>query len=264
MRVYPLNLPDSSGAPFARFPFIRDGEVFTPFFCAISLRPSGDLSFDPAVNNTNRVRFFESLGLDPSRVAARVQTHSRDVIEVDGSRLSSLPPGDGMASADPSIQLSITVADCLPVFLADPRSGAFAAVHSGWKGTGILAVAIKLLQERWQARPEELLAVFGPCISRCSYAVPDDRANLFEAEFGHKDGLKGPLGFPVHREAGEAFIDLQAANALILERHGVRNLAVCAACTFTDERLGSFRREGPGHFTRMAAVVGHTRKEKNA
>jgi len=264
MRVYPLNLPESSGAPFVRFPFIRDGEVFTPFCCTLSLRPSGDQSFDPAGNNPNRVRFFESLGLDPSRVAARVQTHSRDVIVVDGSCLFSLPPGDGMASSDPSIQLSVTVADCLPVFLADPRSGAFAVVHSGWKGTGILAVAINLLQERWQVRPEELLAVFGPCISRCSYTVSDDRATLFDAEFGPKDGRRGPLGFPVHRDAGGAYIDLQAANALILEKYGIRNLAVCAACTYTDERLGSFRREGAEHFTRMVAVVGPATKEKIA
>ncbi len=264
MRVYTLKLPDSIDAPFVRFPFIREGEIFSPFSCALSLRPAGDQSFNPTGKNPNRDRFFESLSLDPSRVASRPQTHSRDVIVVDGCCLSSLPSGDGMASVDASIQLSVTVADCLPVFLADPESGAFAVVHSGWKGTGILAVAINLMQERWQVRPEELLAVFGPCISRCSYAVPVDRANLFEAEFGSKEGLRGPLGFPVHRDADGAHIDLQAANALILEKYGVRNLAVCAACTYTDERLGSFRREGAEHFTRMVAVVGPAAKEKNA
>jgi YfiH family protein len=264
MRVYPLKLPESTDTAFVSLPFIRDGEIFSPFSCALSLRAAGDQSYDPAGVNSNRDRFFVTLGLDPSRVAARTQTHSRDVIEVDSSCLTSLPPGDGMASADASVHLSITVADCLPIFLVDPGNGAFALVHSGWKGTGILAVAIDLLKDRWRVRPEELLAVFGPCISRCSYQVPVDRANRFDEDFGLEEGQQGPLGSPVHRDAGGSYIDLQAANALILEKYGVRDLAVCPACTYTDERLGSFRREGPEHFTRMAAIVGPANREINA
>jgi len=264
MSVYPLKLPESPDAPFVRFPFIRDGKAFPPFSCALSLHPAGDQTYDPTGTNSNRNPFFESLGLDPTRVAARTQTHSRDVIAVDGNCLQTLPPGDGMASVDASVYLSVTVADCLPIYLVDPRSGAFALVHSGWKGTGILAVAIDLMQERWRVRPGELLVVFGPCISRCNYQVATDRADRFDAEFGMAEGQPGPLGSPVHRDAGGSYIDLQAANALILEKYGVRNLAVCSACTYTDERLGSFRREGSEHFTRMAAVLGPATRERNA
>jgi copper oxidase (laccase) domain-containing protein len=50
-------------------------------------------------------------------------------------------------------------------------------------------------------------------------------------------------------------LDLQAANVRMLVNAGVRHIALCRDCTFTDERLGSFRREGPS-YTAMAALVG--------
>jgi copper oxidase (laccase) domain-containing protein len=36
----------------------------------------------------------------------------------------------------------------------------------------------------------------------------------------------------------------------------VKHIAVCENCTFTDERLGSYRREGPDAYTRMIAAAG--------
>jgi copper oxidase (laccase) domain-containing protein len=54
------------------------------------------------------------------------------------------------------------------------------------------------------------------------------------------------------------FINLPAANARLLAKAGVRNIAVCQDCTFSDERLGSFRREGQ-KYTRMAALMGRFR-----
>jgi copper oxidase (laccase) domain-containing protein len=97
--------------------------------------------------------------------------------------------------------------------------------------------------------------------------VDRERAQAFEAEFGGAGGVY-PLG-PVAGQNQEFrdgpadtpgepqfFIDLQAANARLLANAGVRNIAVCRDCTFTDERLGSFRREGAA-YTRMAAVLGY-------
>jgi copper oxidase (laccase) domain-containing protein len=68
--------------------------------------------------------------------------------------------------------------------------------------------------------------------------------------------LNYPEDMPASGEFAEFFIDLQAANARLLAGAGVRNIAVCEDCTFTDERLGSFRREGPA-YTRMAALIGY-------
>ena len=245
------------------FPFFADGLPLAAdaipgrLSCALSLRASGDMGFDPDHPNPNRTRFFTELGLDAGRVVARRQTHSRDVLVVEpgGNGVFVLPPGDGIAANDPSLVLSVTVADCLPVFLADIENGAFSIVHSGWKGTGIAVNALELMRRRWGTKPANVSAVLGPCIRGCCYEVDAGRAAAFDAEFGQVCEGKA-LGPAVRRQGTRCFIDLQAANAALLESSGVRNIAVCSDCTFTLDRLGSFRREGSESFTRMVALLG--------
>lgn len=258
VHFFKLDFPFDRG--FARFPFMVDGLPFPGISCAISHRGCGDMRYAPNVDNPNRRRFFASLNIGLGRVYARVQTHSRDV-SVAGE--ASDRPGDGLVAADQSSVLSMTVADCLPVFLLDPDRRVFALLHSGWKGTGIVSAALSLMSKRWGSNPEAVTAILGPCIRSCCYVVDEARAAAFQAEFGTTGGAVSsslPLGPVVRREGGRAFLDLQAANARLLAAAGIRDLAVCEDCTYTDERLGSFRREGD-RFTRMVAVVGRLPEE---
>lgn len=278
--------PGRTGPAPALFPFIMDGAALEGARCALSSRSSGNMVYSPGEANPSREGLYRALGLDPGRVYACTQTHSRTVLLMDRYSPNNGPPGDGIISRDRELCLSVTVADCLPVYLYEPESGAFGLVHSGWKGTGIVLMALRLMEERWHIRPEELAAVLGPCICPRCYRVDGERARAFEAEFGGPGGTY-PLGpaagprssgaaaelligtrgscrqGPVHSLSGEDarepapgyFIDLQAANARLLAGAGVRNIAFCRNCTFTDERLGSFRREGAA-YTRMAALAG--------
>jgi YfiH family protein len=202
----------------------------------------------------NRERFFRSLGLEPDRARSCDQIHSRSVLEADRSFVNQ-SKADGMVANDREIALAVTVADCLPVFLYDTDTGAFALLHSGWKGTGIVLAALSLMAQRWGTRPPAVAALLGPCIRPCCYQVDEARAAAFEAEFGGSGG-EYPLGPVVRRSGGRPALDLQAANARLLAGAGARNLSYCVDCTFTDQRLGSFRREGQT-YTRMLAVLGY-------
>jgi YfiH family protein len=81
---------------------------------------------------------------------------------------------DGHLAPDRGTGLAVTVADCVPVFLAHP-SGAVAAVHAGWRGTaaGILGVAIRAFAAvGCEAR--DLHVYLGPAIcGRCYEVSPD-------------------------------------------------------------------------------------------
>jgi YfiH family protein len=232
-------------ATYARLPLVMDGIPVIKIGCAISSRSAGNMVYSGETGGSIRDGFFYSLGLDPQGVKSCTQVHSRDVLAMD--RYSAgRPQADGMVSRDRDIALAVTVADCLPVFLYDTKNRAFALLHSGWKGTGIVRNALSLMAELWGTAPEAIAALLGPCIHPCCYPVDEERAKAFEAEFGVES---------VRRRDGPPALDLQAANIRLLGDAGVRNIAYCEDCTFTDERLGSFRREGP-NFTRMTAVMG--------
>ncbi|MDR2029111.1 MAG: polyphenol oxidase family protein [Treponema sp.] len=263
VRLYPLGLSFSGPVPYARLPLMMDGAAVEEISCVISSRLAGNMVYSPEGKNPCREEFYAALGLAGRPVFTCTQVHSRNVLAVDRHSPRVGPRGDGMISRDPELCLSVTVADCLPVYLYDTESGAFGLVHSGWRGTGIALAALRLMGERWGARPEAVGVLLGPCIQSCCYRVDQARAAEFEEEFGGCGDY--PLG-PVTEErpappgapsegSREFFINLPAANARLLAKAGVRNIAVCQDCTFTDERLGSFRREGQ-NYTRMAALIG--------
>lgn len=238
MQVYPFST-DNKNPLFTVFPFIFNGNLVEGISCGLSLRAAGDMKTD----DKNRLVLLNKIGLNPLNVYALEQIHSRTVLAVD----SANPPtaqADGMVTQDRNITLSVTVADCLPVFLFDAKSGAFGIVHSGWKGTGIAVNALALMRERYGTSSCDVAAILGPCIDSCCYKVDKERAEIFKKDFGGQSV----------RENGGYFLDLKAANIKLLKDSGVENIAVCNECTFCDERFGSFRREGE-RFTHMAAFV---------
>ena len=214
----------------------------------LSLRMAGDL----CLGSPSREPFFRGLGIDPGRVYAVRQVHSRRVLTVRGEVPSELAAAeaDGLVTDRREALLTVTVADCLPIFLYDRSGRAFALVHSGWKGTGIAVEAVHRLEKEFGIAPEELEAVIGPGIGACCYEVDGSRAEGFRRDFGERT---------VRRQSapdGERwFLDLRAANAELLSATGVREVHAAAECTACTPELASFRRDGSG-FRRMAAFIG--------
>jgi YfiH family protein len=241
VNLYPFSLVFSE-SPAVFFPFIFDEKPMTDISCCISTRQAGDMG---VLNEEVRRNFLDNIGANRRLYACR-QTHSQNVAVVNDDAPLVFENTDGLVTRQRDVILSVTVADCLPVFLFDTDSGAFGVVHSGWKGTGIALNALRLLG----ARPEAVAAVLGPCICGHCYHVDEERRRVFAERFGGTDG-----GYPLGAVVSGDCLDLRAANVHLLAKVGVKNLAYCEDCTFTDERLGSFRREGK-NFTRMLAGVG--------
>lgn len=205
--------------------------------------------------NPNRERFFRAIGVAADAVLGLELAHSRKVLFLSeaADRLgrqdeaASACGVDGILIAKPGLFVSVTVADCMPVWILDRASGAFGVLHSGWKGTGILETATRLLEERFGSRASSISVILGPAIGKCCYAVPEERALAFAAEFGEETAPAVD---------GERRIDLRAANLSLARRLGIGAVLSLDACTCCDERLGSYRRDGAGSFTRMVAVVG--------
>ena len=99
------------------------------------------------------------------------QVHGRAVAWHDGGPgWLQLEGVDGHATGAPGLLLTVTVADCIPVYLLDPRRRAIALLHAGWRGTAsrILDAGLTLLTRRAGTDPADVLmhvgvGICGPC-----------------------------------------------------------------------------------------------------
>jgi YfiH family protein len=215
----------------------------------LSLKKSGDMAFHKREKLLHRREFFRKLNVKEGSVYALSQTHSRDVVIVGNSPPSEYYSvnADGMLTANRNAILSVTVADCLPIFIHDRANGAFGIVHSGWKGTGIVLEAIRKCESHFKSRKEDLSVLIGPGIGVCCYNVDQERYNLFRKEYGHQS---------VRREDGEYYLNLRKANLVLLNNYGIGEVTVIDDCTCCNPLFSSCRREGQENFSRMLACIG--------
>ncbi|MFP4114740.1 MAG: polyphenol oxidase family protein [Spirochaetota bacterium] len=191
---------------------------------------------------------LRSIGLEPGAVRRVRQVHSRRVVTVDDidATAPALLEADGIVSPPGGPFLAVSVADCVPIYVADLATGAYALLHSGWRGTGVLESAVNLLQAEFGSRAADLAVLLGPCISSRAYEVDEARAREYS--------VWGPDAV-VHRD-GNAYLDMHAANRAIARRLGIRLVSAVNHCTYATPHLGSYRREGSGSYTSMLALLG--------
>lgn len=212
----------------------------------LSLRSRGSMVFHHGQTNPCRDSFFRDQGVAPSRVLAVELIHSHAVLFPSGPDELRGMRADGIIVGPGDWVPTVTVADCMPIWIRHEASGAYGVLHSGWQGTGILETAVRGLAERFGASPSEIDVVLGPAIGPCCYRVSPERAEIFRHRFGEEAAC--------FRD-GAWRLDLATANLGIARGLNLRSVTRLAACTSCEDALGSYRREGPGGFTRMVAAA---------
>lgn len=221
----------------------RKGGVSAPPFDEANL--GGGVGDDPARVSENWRRLEAAAGLGFARVR---QVHGARVVR---ARLPGPSPeeADAVVSLEPGTAACVSVADCVPVLLADPRSGAVAAVHAGWRGTLARAAAegVRALVREAAADPASLLAAIGPSIGPCCYEVSPELAARFDAE----------LGPAVVRPGAAPRLDLWAANAAVLVAAGVapERIEPLRRCTSCEPGLFFSHRRDRGRTGRQVAYI---------
>ena len=101
------------------------------------------------------------------------------------------PAADIVIARDTTLACAVQVADCVPLLIADRKTGAVAAVHSGWRGIALNAagVAVDALGREWGSAPENLVAALGPSIGACCYEVGVDVRTRFADRGISEDAL---------------------------------------------------------------------------
>jgi YfiH family protein len=180
-------------------------------------------------------------GIDRLVVSRQVHGH---VVGVH----TSVPPGvtlldgqDAHATANRGVALALTVADCVPVYLIDPRARTIALAHCGWRGIagGVLERAVEALAGLRESHVADIVMHCGISICGECYEVGSEVVVAL--------GGKGE---------GPAHVDLRHALVNRARALGIRQVTVSPWCSAHHGDRFYSHRASKGADGRMVAYLG--------
>ncbi len=194
------------------------------------------------------------IGTEPERMVLSKQTHTDNIRVADEAdagkgitRRSDIEDTDGLITVASKIALVVFSADCVPILMYDPRAGAVAAVHAGWRGSvkGIAEKAVRIMCGRFGSRAEDIRVAIGPSIGPCCFEFGQEAAEIFGGKYCTA-GLNG-----------KQMVDIWSYNRDRLTEVGVLadNIDISGICTACNcDKFYSYRRhkEGTG---RLGAII---------
>ncbi len=230
----------------------------------VSPFPDGDLNLagfneDTAENiYENRRRFLGAFDGE-YKLAMVWQVHGSDIKVVRGMDDigDSEENADAVISNIPGVLAGAKTADCVPVLIGDTRTGAFAAVHAGWRGTvrSIVSKTVSRMKTEFGSDPSDMVAAIGPAACGRNYEIGQDVIDEFADSHADSEKYFEPT------RPGHALVDLHAANRDQLIAAGVSEDRIFSAPYCTMERLDlffSYRKEKKtnGKTGRLLSVIG--------
>jgi polyphenol oxidase len=201
-------------------------------------------------------KLAEAVGVEPDGLARARQVHGTAVFHAGATRSTdTLPEADIVLTDTPRLASVVQVADCVPMIVADLRTGRVAAAHAGWRGTaaGVAGAAVAALLAPGQSGRELIVAAIGPSIGPCCYRVGAELVSAF-ADRGwssaDRDAWFLTRGDGLVLDLWQANLD-QLAGAGVSPSHAHVS-RLCTSCHA--DWFDSYRRDGPGA-GRMAGYV---------
>jgi hypothetical protein len=163
------------------------------------------------------------------------QVHGKGVLVATVSKYKNddtIPQADAVITKDLDVPIAVRTADCIPIFIFDPKQKAIGIVHAGWRSSQkrIAEATLKKMKEKFKTRPQDVKVVFGPALQSCCYEVTEEFLGYFPKE--------------IKKEKGKLYLDLGLANRRQLIGAGVasRNIFDCKTCTFCGKNYFSYRK----------------------
>ena len=173
-----------------------------------------------------------ALGFDPENAVLTNQIHTdniRCVTKADALGLDHrrYPACDGLVTRDPGTALVVFTADCTPVLLWDPVTGAVGAAHAGWRGTAadIAGKTARAMVRHFGCDPKNIRAAIGPNIGPCCFDTGPEVPQAMLETYGEaaRDHIR--------MENEKYYVNLKELNALSLKNAGVEAIEISTECT---------------------------------
>jgi polyphenol oxidase len=220
----------------------RVGVVFTDRLGGVSAPPYDSLNLgtasqdDPASVAQNYALVGSAIGVAHDRIALMHQVHGREVVVVrEPPPAERLPDADAMVTDQPGLALSVRVADCVPVLLADVGAGVVACAHAGRNGLtrGVVPHTVEVMRELGAG---DIRAWVGPYVCGGCYEVPEEMQQEVAA-VAPESRSTTTWGTPALDIGAGVDAQLRAVGCTVSETPRL--------CTRESHALFSHRRDGP-------------------
>ena len=135
----------------------------------------------------NYEKICEALNIDSNKIIKSAQKHTDVVKDIKEYTTESFEFVDGFITNKKNIPIVTKYADCTPIILYDKMKNVIGNVHSGWRGTlqRISVKAVRLMEEKYNCNPADIIVCIGPCIKQSHFQVEEDFIAKFKQEFGN-------------------------------------------------------------------------------
>jgi polyphenol oxidase len=149
---------------------------------------------------------------------------------------------DGHATGARGLLLTVTVADCIPVYLAVPGKQVVALLHAGWRGVAgqILERGVEVVKRAGFARAADIVMHCGVGICGTCYEVGSEVLTQFTGR----------------AEAGPGHVDLRGVLAQQAQALGIGRVTQSPWCSAHDRTEFFSHRASGGRDGRMIAYAG--------
>ena len=181
----------------------------------------------------NIYRHLRSL-MPNKEIIIPVQVHGAEIFYLNSDGIGESCQVDGVITKCKDLCLSVTTADCIPLILAEPKSGLFGAIHVGWRSfiSGIMENAFQTFSNMGIDIGNVNLEI-GPGIGPCCFEVGKEVSVLFDDDY-------------VIQKDSKFYVDLAGAirnkaTLLGVVNGNTESIPECTSCGVS--RYYSFRRD---------------------
>jgi len=197
----------------------------------------------------NRLLFFENQNLDNKIIVSAGLVHENRVIIIDDiNKSQSILDCDAVITNQSKYLLTITVADCLPIYFYDKNKKVVALAHAGWRGVAskIVEEVINTFINHYDSNLNDIEIFIGPHIKDCHFEVKNDVSSQFK------------ISDSTIRD-GKTYINLSkiVKDQLLQLNINNDNISISDECTYClSNKYFSYRRDKPQELETMIAYIG--------
>lgn len=214
-------------------------------YLGISKKPDGSMETFSA----KRLLFFKNKNLGKKIIISAELVNSNRVAIIDNlNKNKVIADCDALITSDSRYLLTVTAADCLPIYFYDRNKKVVAIAHAGWRGV-LLEIAKEVIGQftgHYGSALKDIDIFLGPHIRACHFEVQEDVA----CQFKNADSIV---------RAGKKYLDLSKIIKEQLLGLGIpkNNISISQECTYClSNKYYSFRRDKPKKLKMMVAYLG--------